>query len=285
MDENKRKEFEELVEWLFERAPADWFAQTGYAGGDKKGFAWFPGRHPQCATIAGAQARGTFGGCTQLAFQFPGTNPWLFTDTTPCYVTWVGIDVDEPGTTLPPMPGWSVRTSRSGNGFHLIQRLATPALTTAGSAGVVVKAIAGAGADRLREFGVPVCKADRRMFWMVGGRNAWISRTDEFVDAPIPDLQVALRAPRCLSGPAPVGPSVNKWCGRLREGGFPGFVGNHRIYIGSLVPWLRSQGLRVETKSRMRGNGEPNGYLEITNDRISLWSFADGHTIWEWNEL
>ena len=48
---------------------------------------------------------------------------------------------------------------------------------------------------------------------------------------------------------------------------------------------LREIGENVSTKSSMRGNGQVNGYVDILGNRIALWSYADGHVIWNYDDI
>jgi hypothetical protein len=57
------------------------------------------------------------------------------------------------------------------------------------------------------------------------------------------------------------------------------------IYIGDVVAVLHEAGEAVKTASSCSGNGNVNGYIDISPNQISVWSYADGHTIWSYQDI
>jgi len=306
MDKGQLEEFYELIDWLFERAPQNATAQVGVANKKKQAVGWYPGRKPSFLSIESAFSGCALAGATQLAFP-SGTK--VLPDGSIGWLSWVGMDIDDKDQVedgwadfLPkivPQP-WSIRTSSSGKGIHLVARLEDPIECVMEHGTALIRTLAGRLPTILKDAGIVIDKIDRRMFWFSGGAQKWIRRTDRFLKTPEflvegyldevdPANKLKLRRPQ-IGAPAPtdmvgVSDRMKEWLVKLHSADLPSSLGTHQVYVGKVVPWLRAQNFPVKTVSRMRGNGTPNGYLEISRDRISLWSYADMHTIWEWSDI
>jgi len=277
--------FDELVNWLFERATLH--PQLGFAGKDKRAWCWIPGTKPMNhETVTRAIKSAPLRGCTQLAYG----EVYKPMATQQCEICWVGLDIDaedNPGLPLAELShGWfasMVRTSCSGKGLHVIYRLDNPVPCTSETAGRLVKAIAAPFKAEIEATGIHVCKADKRMFWLHGGENEIISRDDDLVFLPSFAFSPSqFPMPRILSQDVPLSPTIRGWCEKL------GLATNKKhspVYVGDVVESLRSLGERVDTKSQCRGNGHVNGYIDLDQFSISLWSYADGHTIWAFEDV
>ena len=270
--------YDELVDWLFDRSSLR--PQLGFAGKDKRAWCWLPGAkkfRPETAVRAIEKA--PLRGCTQLAY----ANIFAPMAGQRCEICWVGLDIDaedNPATDLTALdyPGASmVRTSCSGRGVHVIYRLAEPILCTHETANRIVKSITAPLVEALGP--IKVCKADRRMFWMVGGENRIISLTDERLAAqiaPVIQSNTPINEPLIA-----VTPLIAEWAGKLKVG----IRKSTPCYVGDIIKRLADAGEIVQTRSSMRGNGQINGYIDITPTSIALWSYADGHVIWNLTDV
>jgi hypothetical protein len=274
-----------VIEWLFKKAGGDWKPQLGWADETKRALLWLPGNKaaPGVERIQQVIQESAYSGCTQCAFQ-----SWTRVQIGQrCLVCWVGIDVDEEPIDDDKLVAYlrsfhaSLRSSRSGFGRHILVRLDTPVECAYEHAGSVVRTLAEPIAESVRESGHKVCKADRRMFWLTGGEQQWLFRDEQFWDNPeLIDLGSPVDAPPVPVGP--VGSGVESWLRLFRERGLVRRdCGVHNaVYVGDFVATLRSAGQTVHTRSTCRGNGQVNGYLDVRPGYIGLWSYADGHVIW-----
>lgn len=289
----------QVVEWLFEAADEGFYAQLGFAREDKRAILWLPGRKPATQSRAErAAGQCSLVGCTQLAYPAP----FLAMDAPEnreCEVCWVGIDVDGDDNAMllsdlilrlgEACPTASLRLSCGGEGVHVLFRLARPVRCSPASANRIVKQITAGPVAAIEALGVKVCKADRRIFWLWGGKNEWVRQTEAKIDAHLAIFQSQLAAPP----PPPVAPAggfepgVAAWVARFQQAGvLPAQVAPHNlIYVGSAVDVLKAHNQKVVTKSRCSGNGQVNGYIDVSRDRISLWTFCDGHQCWSFVEV
>ena len=270
--------YETLVDWLFDKASLR--PQLGFAGRDKRAWCWLPGAgkfRPETAVRAIEKA--PLRGCTQLAYAD------LFKPMAGqrCEICFVALDIDaedNPATDLTAMdyPHASmVRTSCSGRGVHVIYRLAEPILCTHETANRIVKSITAPLVEALGS--IKVCKADRRMFWMVGGANTILKQTDELLAvSTTPILQSNTPTNEPLMD---VSPLIREWAGKLGVS----IRKSTPCYVGDIIKRLADAGEIVRTSSSMRGNGQINGYIDITPTSIALWSYADGHVIWNLTDV
>ena len=270
--------YDELIDWLFDRATLR--PQLGFAGKDKRAWLWLPGAKPiQYEKVTRAIESAPLRGCSQLAY----ANIFEPMAGQRCEICFVALDIDaedNPATDLTALeyPGASmVRTSCSGRGIHLIYRLAEPILCTHETANRIIKQITAPLVEALGT--IKVCKADRRMFWLFGGKNQILSQTDErLVVEQLPVLQSNTALPEPLFE---VTPLIAEWAGKLGVS----IRKSTPVYIGDIIKRLAEMGEVIRTKSSMRGNGQVNGYIDITPTSISLWSYADGHVIWNLTDV
>ena len=270
--------YDELIDWLFDKASLR--PQLGFAGKDKRAWCWLPGAkkfRPETAVRAIEKA--PLRGCTQLAY----ANIFEPMAGQRCEICWVGLDIDaedNPATDLTSLdyPGASmVRTSCSGRGVHVIYRLAEPILCTHETANRIVKSITAPLVEALGS--IKVCKADRRMFWMIGGSNTILKQTDELLTvSTTPVIQNNTPTNEPLMD---VSPLIREWAGKLGVS----IRKSTPCYVGDIIKRLADAGEIVRTSSSMRGNGQINGYIDITPTSIALWSYADGHVIWNLTDV
>ena len=271
--------YNELVDWLFDRATLR--PQLGFAGKDKRAWCWLPGAkkfRPETAVRAIEKA--PLRGCTQLAYE----NLFEPMAGQRCEIAWVGLDIDaedNPATDLTALdyPGASmVRTSCSGQGIHLIYRLEQPILCTHETANRIIKIITAPLVEALGT--IKVCKADRRMFWLCGGKNEILAQSDERLVVNLIPIAPGNMPP--IAEPLiAVTPLIAEWAGKLGVQ----IRKSTPVYIGDIIKRLAEMGEVVRTKSSMRGNGQTNGYIDVTPTSISLWSYADGHVIWNLTDV
>jgi len=273
--------YNELIEWLFEKATMR--PQLGFAGMDKRAWAWVPGKAAACTeTLSRAASSAPLRGATQVAYE----NWFAPMAGQRCEIVWVGLDIDaddNPMTDLAGIdfPGASmVRTSCGGSGVHVIYRLDKPIACTHETAGRIVKLITAPLVEQLGS--IHVCKSDRRMFWLWGGANRVLKCTDDLLTPP-QIFMSPINQPLAGRGehvePTPL---IRDWCAKL---GLTEFRRSTPIYVGDVVELLRVHGETVKTKSRCRGNGQLNGYIDLTPTSISLFAYADGHTIWSLTDV
>ena len=287
------RKLEEIAGWLFEKAPEGWYGQLAFGGADKVAKLWLPGRkesiNPERLIRASVIA-----GCTPRAYLFP-TAPMAAQE---CWVCWVGLDIDDVGPEAAPLvrsalgPGWSLRSSNSGNGLHAIARLDKPLFCSTAQSQTVVKRITAPAVERCQADGIEVCKADCRVFWLVGGKQQWIHQSPEWLDIeadPVPKQ----RPPAAPSMPIPdpgeqimTTPGVGQWVKRFIEGGIIKSCHAHQVcYLDDALKLLeRHAEFCRPTKSKRSGNKQPNAYVDITPDSIQLWSYADGMVLWSYEE-
>jgi len=287
----------EPVEWLFEGAPSGWFAQMGLARRDKRALVWVPGKKPQTEErVARLAARASLTGCTQLAFRAPFAS-LIDPENFESLICWVGLDIDGDDNPLPiaellerircACPGASLRLSSSGRGVHVLYRLAAPIRCPPNQANILIRYLTQFAGAALDLIGVRVCKRDRRMFWLSGGQNAWVYRTEKLLASKLPELLFApatMVSPPTLSGN--FSPEIILWAERFQAAGILQDVKPHNlVYVGDVVKLLKTLGIRVKTRSPCSGNGHINGYIDIGWDTISLWSYADGYKIWSHTDV
>lgn len=281
---------EKLLSFLFRNSVMK--PQIGFAGTDKVGKLWLPGVRQMPGERVVELMGLPFRGCTQLAFE----SWWKPVGGQQGEVCWFGLDIDKhdnehvdliewAGKFVRQQPVSMVRTSCGGRGLHMIWVLDRPIACDNHSAGPLVKRLCAPYKHTVEEHGIEVCQANRRMFWLVGGRNETIHESDYVVE--LGDTIPELRSGNPNSAPTlNITPSIQRYVDLLQERKVLGQVGvKNPVYVGDAVTALRSIGERVETRSSMRGNGQTNGYVDIEGHRISLWSYADGHVIWNFDDI
>lgn len=283
---------EQLINKLFGRTKLK--PQVGFAGSDKVGRLWLPGKTPVNTESLSILMKLPYRGCTQLAFE----DWWHVVDDQKCEVCWFGLDIDSddnPGIDLIQWAGEFaasnsislIRTSCSGTGLHMIWILDKPMEAANNSvAGRIVKSLAAPFKRIVEDLGIHVCQANRRMFWLDGGKNTTIYESEHMVELKDTLTQYV----QAYSSPAvglDISPAIQRYVDELRKRKvLPPEVGrSNPVYVGDAVAALREIGENVSTKSSMRGNGQVNGYVDILSNRIALWSYADGHVIWNYDDI
>lgn len=302
MDARYHRELEQIAEWLLCKVPSDYMAQVGYANKGKRALIWLPGRRVATEeNIMWGHGAADYAGMTQAVWK-----NWRepMQDQEGCKIAWLGFDVDLDSMedqlrairivrdiALP----FSIRSSAGGSGLHLILRLSEPVDCASNNQGPTTRALCNPVYETLTDYGIKICSSGFRMFWLVGGLNTWLHQHDDFYESPV-DL---CSSSHHSSGRAPSGPAqftacrefashVNLWLERFHEAGCMrgARTGGNPVYVGAIIDVLREHGETVHTKSPCSGNGQVNGFIDISPDgsSISLWSYADGHSIWTWNE-
>lgn len=273
--------YNELVDWLFEKTSLK--PQLGFAGGGKRAWLWLPGKSmPRHETITRAMKNAPLRGCSGCAYE-----DWFKPMAGQrCEICFVALDIDaednpeginllEIFRTRPSM----VRTSCSGRGYHVIYRLDTPVQCQHETANRITKALTAPIVASLET--VKVCKADKRLMWLIGGENHMMFRSEVLLSSSIaPQVLQSITAPPVTD--FHVTPLIQEWLTKL---GIASIKKSLPIYVGEMVSLLRGLGEKVETKSSCRGNGQVNGYLDVTPTSISLWSYADGFAIWNFTDV
>lgn len=275
--------FEFLIDYLFRYSKMK--PQLGFAGKDKRAWVWLPGADmPDHQKISRAMAEAPIKGCTQLAYE-----DWMSPAANQkCEICWVGLDIDaedNPGINLTRYNFSDdvsrVQASCSGKGVHLLYVLDKPIPCTHHTANRIVKAITAPIVAQYPD--LHVCKADRRMFWLHGGENFLMTQNPSYVLSPSINLDKLTDDPVvALSDSVNPTPMIRNWAEKL---GLKVMKRSTPVYVGDVVSLLRSAGETVFTKSRMRGNGNTNGYIDLTDTSISLFAYADGHTIWSLTDV
>lgn len=281
---------EKLLSFLFRNSHMK--PQIGFAGMDKVGRLWLPGvKQVPCERVVELMGL-PFKGCTQLAFE----SWWRPVGGQPGEVCWFGLDIDKHDNEHVDLREWAaefvqehpvsmVRTSCGGHGLHMIWILREPVSCDNYNAGPLVKRLCAPYKRLVEDMGVEVCQANRRMFWLVGGKNETIHESDYMVELEDAVIE-PLAADRGSAVNPNVTPSVRRYLDLFQEHKVLGRVGEKNpVYVGDAVTALRSIGEHVETRSSMRGNRQINGYIDIEGHRISLWSYADGHVIWNFDDI
>lgn len=267
-----------MIDWLFEKKPHGWIPQRGVARGDKKCLKWYPGAEPSTPDLPDH----VFLGYTQAAFP---------TDKLPmreqvCAVCWVGLDID---LDLPPtflqveklkevFPEASLRISAGGCGLHVIWRLQEPPILPYAAARSFVKTVAGAKA---KDCPLPVCSSDFRLFYLTGGSNRWIHQTDRFLENATPVVVADLSPKKVeVEGNVPEHPLI-QWINQNSPIHVTS-TGHYRVHVGTLVKALRELGEEVDTASPGQNGWHTNGFLDVSPNEITLFSFADHRVIWSW---
>lgn len=284
--------FSKLVDWLSACRPKGTAPQIGMADETKRALGWWPGNRLQqlLGLPPARQNLVKFLGCTNRAFGSPLTPQ----REQPGALCWSGLDIDADDnphmttdtlfdTVFQKVENFgSIRTSCGGRGLHVFFRYQKPYHFDPGTPSSTLSRITARlskpWADLLENVGVKICKRDSRMFWLMGGANRWVYRTDSLIPTELVDVMVKGNVTIMDEGdrvrtPENLGEFVSKWLRAL--GVFPG-----PVYVGDVVTRLRALGEKVSTKSKMSGNGQVNGYIDCGPDWIQLWSYADGHAIW-----
>ena len=202
------EELEEIVDWLFQDLDDGWCAQTGGARKNKIGLFWLPGRAKQTAAqIQSRLPQCALFGCTQAAYPHP-FHPAHDQDGKIC---WLGLDVDQQEIPQPELieriadliPQASIRTSTGGQGLHVILRLADCLTAHNSILGELVRLGAAPYKQILEQAGIKVCKADKRMFWLVGGFNQWIKQTDATIEVETVKVNAVVTRPTLTQATGP----------------------------------------------------------------------------------
>ena len=285
-------EFGRLLDFLFEKSGKK--PQMGFAGKDKRAWLWLPSKGALNQKASSIMESAPIKGCTQLAYE-----DWFKPmEGQSCEICWVGLDIDQDDNEGIDLSKWGiefakkqkaslVRLSCSGQGLHMIWKLSEPLLCNRQTAGWGVKNLARPFKEAAESEGIHVCQANRRMFWLVGAKNDTIYSSDDELD--INNRANLLKEGVSLTKNITVGfkklevtEKVQKWIDIFRKGSVLSefYSRNNPIYVGYAVKCLQKAGETIYTKSNCSGDGKINGYLDITNTKISLWAYADGHTIW-----
>lgn len=280
---------EELLKILFKHATLK--PQIGFAGEDKRAWLWLPGQSKLKKTMAKIIKTAPLRGCTQCAYE-----DWFkLSREQNCEVCWFGLDIDQDDNESIDLIEWAlgfcanhevslVRTSCSGKGIHMVWVLKNPISCSHSESGKIIKQLAGQQKELVEAEGIKVCQANKRMFWLIGGKNeTFYYSTFEhkavinFDKLPANEIQEA---------EFEVSKGVQSWIERFQKAGLLNKPRvNNKVYVGDVVKFLRQEGENVYTKSRCSGNGHINGYIDIQSCSISLWSYADGHTIWTYTDV
>lgn len=271
---------------LFKNMPRGYLPQIGGALKNKQAILWAPGNKTLSSeSISQRLSKSVITGSTQLAFQ-----SWEIPqqEQTPL-ICWVGLDIDYDDNTDIDLIALGknlkqasiVRTSCSGKGIHVYFVLKEPIPTPYSQANKIVKAISEPYREQIEAQGVHVCKSDKRMFWFNGGLNETILETKSFIN---PSIMLDLRSETIGQGTQTSRPSEDICCW-LRRFNCVEAQGHFVCYIGDIVNVLKHYGEKVNTISPCRGNGIKNGYLNVSEYTIDIFSFADGHIIWSFSDL
>jgi hypothetical protein len=272
--------YEELIDWLFDNT--DKRPQLGFGGKDKRSWLWLPGKTvASYEKITRVMQTAPLKGCSGCAYENV-FQPMAGQNCEICFVALDidaednpdGINLDEVLATKPSM----VRTSCSGKGLHVIYRLGTPIKCTHETANKITKIITAPIVAALPT--VKVCKSDKRLIWLFGGKNQILSQTDERLVVNLIPIAPGNMPP--VNEPLfEVAPLIAEWASKLGVG----IRKSTPVYVGDIIKRLGEMGEVIRTKSSMRGNGQVNGYIDITPTSISLWSYADGHVIWNLTDV
>ena len=287
--------FNGLIGWLFERVDRGFIPQIGVADENKRALAWWPGVKTKTDGWRPDINRIAYLGCTNRAYP----SPYQGMREQEGRLCWAGLDIDgddNPHLSFDSLVDvvWahvkdagSIRTSCGGRGLHVFFRLESPVEFAGGTPSSVLsdvtKRISQPWATLLTSAGINICKRDSRMFWLMGGANRWLYRTDFVVpEAMMPAILVGkvtvAEEPEQIRVPENVGGFVADWLVKLNARPGP-------VYVGALVTRLRALGETVRTRSKCSGNGQINGYIDCGPGWIQLWSYADGHAIWRAQDI
>ena len=279
-----------LCNFLFSQT--DKKPQIGFAGKDKKAWLWLPGKTEYPTEEISKKMQAPIKGCTQLAFDSYFSN----SEDQNCEVCWFGLDIDKDDNEEIDLLVWAikfaqknkaamVRYSCSGEGIHLMWKLENPIPCTNQSAGYIVTSIAKPYKLAAEAEGIHVCQANRRMFWLTGGKNKTIYTSTEMLDINM--NTAGFTKQREVQQKIQVTDKVQKYIDILKDAGVlhGDIKASNQIYVGDAVKALRDAGEKVYTKSSCSGNGQVNGYIDILGHRISLWAYADNHTIWSYDDV
>lgn len=274
-------EFVDVGAFLFEKLPEGWYPQFAVGRANKQALGWYPGK-----TVKHCIPKAPLAGFTQLGFQHQDRS----VIGQPAKLCWLGMDIDVPVATpalesvLASWPEASARASTGGLGVHVIFRLAEPIDTTWQDSRRVVMKLTKPLVQRCP---FPVDKADRRIFWMVGGKNRWIRKSPAFyTPSEIPSIPSSPSSetitPESL---ATLSPGVAGLLVRMIHDDIVTKAGNHiPCHAGTVIQWLRNQGWEVKTKSPMANEPHINAYLDVSQYDIRLWTYADHAEVWHWQD-
>lgn len=280
-----------LAKWLFSGGHGVGQFVIGKSSEDKSAIAWFPSptKVQDDGAYTWALSQGELAGFTQMCF--PNWKD-IAGDGELC---WFGIDIDDDKNSIDLIEwaeaqvntGLSYRTSCGGKGIHAIGRLSHPVKCHKSKAKSIIASIAKPFVDAIEGQGINICRYNYMTFWLAGGKNKWISQTEDRINSEVIALETSLvenaggleslRAMECLD--LPLKPIIKDWLRKLGCAGLVNTLGKTNAYLGNAVPLLRNLGEGVETKSTMRGNGQINSWFVVTSDSISLYSSPDGNKV------
>ena len=207
-------------------------------------------------------------------------------------IVWAGLDIDSDDnprfsqdelaqTVARVCPQASLRRSCGGSGLHAFFRLQSPVQLPTVYANVYTRNLTRPFVSALDEAGVTVCKSDSRMFWVAGGRNAWLVQVPDRIENRAVPTTISETVQPVPADTVHVMPEIRLWLDRFAQVGLTVRVGvQNPVNIGVAIDCIRNHGGQVRTKSGLTSRTGTNGYIDCGHDWISLWTYADGRTVW-----
>lgn len=225
---------------------------------------------------------------------------------------WIGIDVDN--VTLDPafysgilptlrriVPDGCLRISTGGHGLHIIHRIIPIKMT--GNCSRIVEEWQKETVAAISSIGLNVCRFDNRAFFLLGGKNEWIVKSETILDLKVPETFSSSVSERQRGREKIeiefVSPRILKFLEGLREkkvriakgenGYIPSIQGvwvkEVKEAIPSLPPKTRG-GFKFVTKSPCKSTEwHCNGWLIISPNFLAIRGFADSENCFELNDM
>jgi len=213
---------------------------------------------------------------------------------------WVAIDIDDYAINDENInkikelteENCSIRCSTGGNGLHLIFRLDKPYSFEPGIKTTKnIKNTLYPYVTKLEQAGVNVCCWQGGVFYLLGGKQEWLFKTDTTIELDLNDtnnpvvvtesseIKLGVETPSLISeGLNSVGEEFFNLIGeRVPIENTP-----IDIYVKKIYQKLKGTKFEFQTKSPMQTDSEhTNGFLFRSGNNIRLWTFADRASVIE----
>lgn len=279
---------DEIESFLYPACPPSLYPQKIWADEKKTGLVWIPGRQsylPKLKLISSA----TFTGWTGKTF---AQNVLAVAEENPYLIWWLGIDVDRVtdesemkriarfiSSSLSFM---SIRLSSGGHGLHLLTRIEP--IEWKGRASTLVQNLQSEWVKEIRQQGIFVCKYDSRPFYLIGGLNSWIKKSEEIIRISIPknissdSKSYSSAASYSFSALSPlIQRFLNFLASKRIKGTWSGEIPSiQSVYLRELRDGLAGSKYRFVTQSPCQSpDWHVNGWVSVCPTYLSVKGFAD----------
>jgi len=272
----------EIFSILYPFKTCDDIPQIGLANSQKKVFAWIPGNSTRKVIPNRAQLIGITGRT------YKDVN--VSQKEQKCLLHFVALDIDSKDNEnlleklLPIVhacPECYVRTSNSGNGFHVFFVLDKPIELSHSEIQGTQKQIIEPYREKISQI-VKIDKSDNRMLFVIGGKQAWLYVSGEFIR---PEFKIIPKIEKKTYKNGNINVILYSEKAKnlleiLLEKKLIDRTGKNEIYVKEIYEALQGTHYEFKTKSPMSSAGwHTNGFIEVSHRAIKLYTNADNHVI------